>query len=230
MIANNNVIDVSNLSFSYHGKTVLKDVSFKVPKNSVVALVGPNGAGKTTLMRCIVGLHAPISGTVRVNGIDVFENPRAVHRKIGYLSDFFGVYEQLTVKQCLLHAAGSQNIPADIRQKRMLDVAGKLDLLDRLDEKSYGLSRGYRQRLGIGLAIMHKPEILILDEPASGMDPEARINLSELIRDLKNDGLTILVSSHILAELKIIVPICWLFGMVLYGIMFTMRQSRKTRL
>lgn len=196
------MIDVNNLSFAYQGKTVLTDVSFQVRKNAVVALVGPNGAGKTTLMRCIAGLHTPIAGKVFVNNTDVFDNPRAIHRKLGYLSDFFGLYEQLTIKQCLLHAAGCQNIPKAKRKERVNEIAKQLGLTERMDEKASGLSRGYRQRLGIGLAIIHQPEILILDEPASGMDPEARIELSQLMNTLKNQGMTILVSSHILAELE----------------------------
>lgn len=196
------MIDVKGLSFAYQEKTVLSDVSFQVRKNAVVALVGPNGAGKTTLMRCIAGLHAPITGKVYVNNIDVFDNPRAVHRKLGYLSDFFGLYEQLTIKQCLLHAAGCQNIPKERQTDRVNQVAQQLGLVNRMNEKASSLSRGYRQRLGIGLAIIHQPEILILDEPASGMDPEARIELSQLMNLLKKQGMTILVSSHILAELE----------------------------
>lgn len=196
------MIDVSDLTFEYDGKTVLRDVSFQIAKNSVVALVGPNGAGKTTLMRCLIGLHKPVSGNILMNGIDVLENPRGVHRCTGYLSDFFGLYDSLTVRQCLLYMAWCQNIPKERGMERVEEVAKLTGLTDYLDKKAGTLSRGYRQRVGVSLAIIHNPQILILDEPASGMDPEARIKLSELMLDLKAHGMTILVSSHILAELE----------------------------
>ncbi len=196
------MIEVSGVSFAYQGKTVLHDVSFSVKENSVVALVGPNGAGKTTLMRCLAGLHTPLSGDIRMNEFDVLENPRAVHQCTGYLSDFFGLYDNLTVKQCLLNMAWSQKLPKEHIQRRITEVAEQTELTDFLDKKAGTLSRGYRQRLGVALAIIHKPKILLLDEPASGMDPEARIKLSELMQTLKNEGMTIIVSSHILAELE----------------------------
>lgn len=196
------MIDVSHLTFAYDGKTVLHDVSFSIAKNSVVALVGPNGAGKTTLMRCLVGLHEPLAGSIRMNGVDVLENPRGVRRVTGYLSDFFGLYDALTVRQCLLHMALCQQIPKAQAMARVEEIAALVGVVDYLDKSAATLSRGYRQRVGVGLAIIHRPQILILDEPASGMDPEARVGLSRLMLDLRAQGMTILVSSHILAELE----------------------------
>lgn len=196
------MINVSNLSFEYGGKTVLHDVSFNISQNSVVALVGPNGAGKTTLMRCMAVLHTPVSGVIQIDNINSLENPRAVHRCTGYLSDFFGLYDALTVRQSLLNMAWCQKIPQNKVGRRIDDVANDTGLTEHLDKKAGTLSRGYRQRLGVALAIIHKPKILLLDEPASGMDPEARIQLSELMLSLKAQGMTIVVSSHILAELE----------------------------
>ncbi len=196
------LITVSNLSFEYDGKTVLHDVSFEVAENSVVALVGPNGAGKTTLMRCLSALHVPVSGRIKIDGIDALENPREVHRRTGYLSDFFGLYDGLTVRQSLAHMAGCQYIPSKEINARVDEVMKLTGLTSYADSLCSTLSRGYRQRVGVGLAIIHMPKVLILDEPASGMDPEARIALSELIRDLQAQGMTIIVSSHILAELE----------------------------
>lgn len=196
------MIEVSGLCFEYAGKQVLHDVSFSIEKNSVVALVGPNGAGKTTLMRCLAALHLPVSGQVFINGTDTQENPRAVHRQTGYLSDFFGLYDKLTVRQCLLHIAGCQNMNRVQAKARIEEVMYDTGLQGYLDHQAGTLSRGYRQRLGVAMAIIHRPKFLILDEPASGMDPEARVELSKLIARLKAQGMTIMVSSHILAELE----------------------------
>lgn len=196
------IIDVAGLNFDYPGKRVLHDVSFKIAPGSVTALVGPNGAGKTTLLRCIVGLDRPHSGSIHIGGVDVEEDPRAVHRQIGYLSDFFGLYNDLTVRQCLAYMAWSQKVPKDKVAARVDEVAKEVLIDNMLDRKAAVLSRGYRQRLGIGLALIHNPQIVILDEPASGMDPEARIQLSRLVRRLKAQNKTLIVSSHILNELE----------------------------
>jgi len=196
------MIEVSNLCFEYAGKQVLHDVSFSVKENSVVALVGPNGAGKTTLMRCLAALHLPMSGQVSINGVDTQENPRQVHRWTGYLSDFFGLYDKLTVRQCLQHMAGCQNMNSVTAKERIEQVISDTGLEGYVEQRAGTLSRGYRQRLGVAMAVIHKPKFLILDEPASGMDPEARVELSALIARLKAQGMTIMVSSHILAELE----------------------------
>lgn len=196
------MIEVSNLCFEYAGKQVLHDVSFSVKENSVVALVGPNGAGKTTLMRCLAALHTPLSGQVVIDGANTLDFPREVHRKIGYLSDFFGLYDQLTVRQCLMHMAGCQGVAREKMLQRLEEVCADTGLEGMMDNPAHTLSRGYRQRLGIGMALIHSPKFLILDEPASGMDPEARVALSSLIARLKAQGMTMIISSHILAELE----------------------------
>lgn len=196
------IISVRNLSFEYNGKKALENVSFDIPEGSVTALVGPNGAGKTTLLRCLVGLEKPVAGAITVAGTDVIDDPRGAHRSIGYLSDFFGLYDTLTVRQCLTYMAWCQKIaPSDINP-RISALAAKLKLTEKLDELAGTLSRGNRQRLGIALALVHNPKILILDEPASGMDPEARARLSHMMLDLKAQGKTLIVSSHILNELE----------------------------
>lgn len=196
------MISVSNLAFEYEGKQVLHDVSFNIEQNSVVALVGPNGAGKTTLMRCLAALHVPVSGVIKVDGVNALENPRGVHRNIGYLSDFFGLYDRLTVRQSLVHMAECQYLSAQMIPSRVDEIASITGLTEHMDVKCATLSRGYRQRVGVAMSIIHKPKFLLLDEPASGMDPEARILLSQLILELRDQGMTIMVSSHILAELE----------------------------
>ena len=196
------MIEVKNLIFEYPTKRALHDVSCEIKTGSITALVGPNGAGKTTLIRCVVGLHGPFSGQVLFDGVDVHEHPRDCHRRMAYLSDFFGVYDQLTVRQCLTYTARAYGVSGDKVRTVVEAAAERLNLTDRLREKSGALSRGLRQRLAIAQAIVHEPEFLVLDEPASGLDPEARQSLSMLLIGLRDAGMTLLVSSHILAELE----------------------------
>ena len=196
------LIRVQNLSFEYPKKRILKNINFEIQNGSVTALVGPNGAGKTTLLRCLTSLETPMTGHVFFDNIDVHENPRTAHKKMGYLSDFFGVYNNLTVKQCLTYMAWCHKIRDSNLERHITELAEEVDLTKYLDEKASTLSRGYRQRLGVGMALVHRPKCVFLDEPASGMDPEARIKFSELMLRLKERGITIIVSSHILAELE----------------------------
>ena len=195
-------ITVRNLQFEYTSKRVLKDVSFQIEAGSVTALVGPNGAGKTTLLRCMTTLETPLSGSVVIDGLDVNEPPREANRSMAYLTVSFGLYDELTVRQCLTYMAWCHQLPAAHVKARVEQVAEQVEITQYLDQKAGILSRGYRQRLGVGLALVHEPKLLLLDEPASGMDPEARIQFSNLILKLKHAGMTILVSSHILAELE----------------------------
>ena len=195
------MINISGLTFDYPGHRALSNINLTVTRGSVTAVVGPNGSGKTTLMRCIAGLEIPLEGSILVDGMDVIERPREVHRRMGYLSDFFGLYQELTVAQCLEYAAASQGLPEIEIQKAIERTAQQLQISDRLQQKSASLSRGLRQRVAIAQAIIHNPKVLLLDEPASGLDPEARSHLAALFRQLQSSGMTILVSSHILAEL-----------------------------
>ncbi|MDW5417019.1 ABC transporter ATP-binding protein [Iodobacter sp. CM08] len=196
------MIQISDLTFDYTGHRALDQLNLQVEQGSVTALVGANGAGKTTLMRCIAGLETPLAGSITVAGLDVQEQPRAVHRQMGYLSDFFGLYQDLTVAQCLEYAAASQGLAKDEIADAISSTAARLSLSDRLEQKASSLSRGLRQRVAIGQAIIHAPQVLLLDEPASGLDPEARNELAILFRQLQASGMTLLVSSHILAELE----------------------------
>jgi ABC-2 type transport system ATP-binding protein len=196
------LIQVSNLCFEYTGFRALNNVSFSIPSGSITALVGPNGAGKSTLLRCLSALELPLSGSIIVDGIDVLEQPRLSHRKIGYLSDFFGLYDRLTVRQCLHFVARAQGIPAEQCSNAIDRVSQQLNIADRLENTPIELSRGLRQRVAIAQAIIHQPKVVLLDEPASGLDPEARHSLAELFLQLKQQGMTLLISSHILAELE----------------------------
>jgi ABC-2 type transport system ATP-binding protein len=195
------MIEITNLTFDYPGHRALNDVTLTVANGSVTALVGPNGAGKTTLMRCIAGLETPLTGSITVADMDVSDRTRDVHRVMGYLSDFFGLYQDLTVARCLEYAAAAQGLPEADIPAAIERTARQLNLIDRLQQTSGSLSRGLRQRVAIGQAIIHQPKVLLLDEPASGLDPEARASLATLFRQLQADGMTLLVSSHILSEL-----------------------------
>jgi ABC-2 type transport system ATP-binding protein len=194
-------IAVSGLRFEYPGVVALDDVSFTVGRGTVTALVGPNGAGKTTLLRCVAGLDRPMLGGASVAGIDVLEEPRRAHERIGYLSDFYGLYDELTVAQCLRHAAAAHGVDEARATVAAKGAADRLEIADLLARRCGELSRGQRQRVAIGQALVHAPEVLLLDEPASGLDPEARHLLASLFKRLQSEGMTLLVSSHILAEL-----------------------------
>lgn len=196
------MISVRNLVFDYPSRRALHGVSFDVEPGSVTALVGPNGAGKTTLLRCLAALEAPTSGSVRVAGLDTLEAPRAVHRLLGFLPDFFGLYDDLTVERSLIYAARLRGVAPGDAPAAAQTAAARVQLSDRMSARAAELSRGMRQRLAIGMTIVHAPRVLLLDEPAAGLDPDARRSLSDLIRALSADGMTILVSSHILAELE----------------------------
>lgn len=196
------MIDVNSLSFEYPGVLALDNVSLSVSKGEIAALVGPNGAGKTTLLRCLAALERPVAGTILIDGIDTLENPRECHRRIGYLRDLYGLYDDLSVFKCLSHAAASHGIKKTKLDEAVSKAATRLHIQNHMDTKVGMLSRGLRQRVAIAQAIVHEPKLLILDEPASGLDPEARHTLSELFIALSSQGMTLIVSSHILTELE----------------------------
>lgn len=196
------MIEVSGVVYDYPSSRALSGVSFSVERGAVLALVGPNGAGKTTLLRCIAALDAPTEGAITVAGLDTQADPRGVHAALGYLPDFFGVYEELSVRRCLAYAARSRGVAEADAARAAEEAAARVQLSDRMNARAGELSRGLRQRLAIAQTIVHKPKALLLDEPAAGLDPEARRSLSDLILRLSGEGMTIVVSSHILAELE----------------------------
>ena len=159
---------VEGLTFDYDTKRAIDGVSFAIEAGSVTALVGPNGAGKTTLLRCLAGLEQPVAGTIRIAGLDVLEFPRGAHRKLGFLQDFFGVYDALTVERNLLYAAAAQGMARDRLVSSVIRAAEAVGIADRLTQLAGELSRGLRQRLAIARTLVHEPALLLLDEPAAG--------------------------------------------------------------
>jgi ABC-2 type transport system ATP-binding protein len=196
------MIQAEHLIFDYPGHRALDDVSFTIAPQTITALVGPNGAGKTTLLRCLVALDRPGAGRVLLEELDVHEAPREAHKRMAFLPDFFGVYDDLTVRQCLSHRARAHDVPRERRAAAVERAAERLGIADRMKDYAGTLSRGLKQRLAIAQAIIHEPRVALLDEPAAGLDPEARYSLAAVFRELRNDGMTLIVSSHILAELE----------------------------
>ena len=196
------IVAAEDLVYDYPGARALDRVSFAIAPGTITALVGPNGAGKTTLLRCLAVLDRPASGRIWLDGLDVSGHPRESHRKLGYLSDFYGLYDELTVRQCLSYHAAIHDLAPAEQAAAAARTAARMSLGELMERRASQLSRGQRQRLAIAQAIIHDPELLLLDEPAAGLDPEARWNLSSLISDLAKGGMTLVVSSHILSELE----------------------------
>ncbi|MDR3222061.1 MAG: ABC transporter ATP-binding protein [Candidatus Accumulibacter sp.] len=196
------MIRVEHVIYDYPGHRALDDVSFALPPASVTALVGPNGAGKTTLLRNLAALDEPMSGSIVIDGLDVRKQARQAHRLMGYLPDHFGLYQDLSARRCLMYAAYARGLDEDAARAAAEWAARQVDLLPQLEMRAGTLSRGQRQRLALAQAIAHRPRVLLLDEPASGLDPQARAALSSLMKSLAADGMTLLISSHILAELE----------------------------
>ncbi|MGD6831647.1 ATP-binding cassette domain-containing protein [Sutcliffiella halmapala] len=195
------MIETVNLTKKYGKFTALDSLNLKVEKGTVFGFVGHNGAGKSTTFSILSTLLAPTSGTAYVNGYDVTENPKMVRKFIGYMPDFFGVYDQFRADEYLDFYGASYGIPYEERQKLIPQLLELVNLTDKRDAYIDVLSRGMKQRLCLARALIHDPEVLILDEPASGLDPRARIEMREILRELKHMGKTIMISSHILPEL-----------------------------
>jgi ABC-2 type transport system ATP-binding protein len=196
------VIEVQALHKRYGDQVAVDDVTFSVPPGEIFGFVGPNGAGKTSTIRILASLMAPDGGMARVAGISVDSDPEGVREVVGYMPDFFGVYDRLTTEEYLEFYAACHAVPRRRRRRVAHDLLELVDLGGRAGQQVDALSRGLKQRLCLARALVHDPQVLLLDEPASGLDPRARVEMRELIRELRRMGKTILVSSHILPELE----------------------------
>ncbi len=208
------MIEIRNLCMQFGNLMAVAGLNLSIKPGDIFGFVGPNGAGKTTTMRILVTLLKPTSGQAFIGGLDVSRSGRAVRRMVGYMPDFMGVYDDLKVFEYLEFFAAAFGIDYG---KRKDIVEGVLELTDLQSKKAAlvdSLSRGMQQRLGLARVLIHDPKVLILDEPASGLDPRARIEIRELLRELKRMGKTIMISSHILSELE---EICDQIGIIEQG-------------
>jgi ABC-2 type transport system ATP-binding protein len=195
------MIETRYLTKVYRDLTALDKLSLTVDKGDIYGFIGPNGAGKTTTMKILATLLRPTSGQAYVCGFSVNGQAKHIRRKIGYVPDFFGVYEDMTVTEYLEFFASLYGINGKDRQRVISDVLDLTDLRYKENAQVDSLSRGMQQRLGLARVLLHDPEVLLLDEPASGLDPRARVEIRELLKELRSMGKTILISSHILSEL-----------------------------
>jgi len=193
------LIEAISLAKHYGSLVAIQDVSFTVEKGEIVGFLGPNAAGKTTTMRILTGYMPPTSGTARIAGFDVVEQPLEVRRRIGYLPENVPLYEDMTVRDYLSYMGTLRGVPRRDLSRRVAEVMDAVKLDDCADTLIFKLSKGYRQRVGLAQALVHRPEVLILDEPTVGLDPGQVIEVRQLIKSLGGQH-TVILSTHILSE------------------------------
>lgn len=210
------MLAIRGLGKRYGKKIALEDLTLTLERGDVYGLIGPNGAGKTTTFKIVATIMRQSEGTVELDGIPLGDKKRLneVRRKIGYMPDSFGVYEDMTVEEYLTFFAAAYDIENPKRQQLVGDVLALVDLDVKKDALIDALSRGMQQRLGLARTLIHDPDLLILDEPASGLDPRARVEIRSLLMELQRMGKTILISSHILADIG---EICNRIGIIEQG-------------
>jgi ABC-2 type transport system ATP-binding protein len=211
-------VEVDTMSVWYGKSSAVRDFSMHVPHGSVYGLLGPSGAGKSTAIRVLATLQQPDTGTVLIDGIDTRVDPAAARERIGYLPDFSGVYEGLTVGEYLDFYGAIYAVPPRRRRQMTDELLELIGLTDRRDRSVKTLSRGMKQKLGLARCLVHDPQILLLDEPASGMDLQSRLDLRDMLRELARLHKTIVISSHMLAELA---EVCTHLGVMRTGELIT---------
>ncbi len=208
------MIEIRGLTKKYGELFAIKDIHLELAKGDVFGFIGPNGAGKTTTMRILATLLNPTWGEAYVAGHSIYTQPKEIRRLIGYMPDFFGVYDDMKVIEYLEFFAAAYRIRGPERRKICEGVLELVDLTYKREALVTSLSRGMTQRLGLARVLLHDPQVLLLDEPASGLDPRARIEIRGLLKELRSMGKTIMVSSHILPELA---DICNKIGIIEKG-------------
>ena len=196
------IVRTQGLVKRYDRTIAVAGIDLAVERGEIFGLVGPNGAGKTTTLRILATLLRPSAGSAEIDGWSVTRNPDEVRRVLGFMPDAFGVYDDMKVWEYLDFFARCYGLPAAGRRRMIADLLDLVDLGDKRDAYVQTLSRGMQQRLCLAHALVHDPQVLLLDEPASGLDPRARVELRELLRELRSMGKTIVISSHILPELE----------------------------
>lgn len=205
------MLSIKNLCKTYGKLQAVTDLNLEVPEGEIFGFVGPNGAGKTTTMKIMCGLLKATSGEITLDGEDIIKNSKKIKEKIGYMPDFFGVYDDLKVNEYLEFYASIYNIKGEVRKKIIDDLLELVELGHKREAYVDSLSRGMKQRLCLARCLVHNPRLLVLDEPASGMDPRARVEMKEILKNLKSMGKTIIISSHILPELS---ELCTSIGII----------------
>ena len=195
------IIETKQLTKRYNSFEALKGIDLVIEEGDIYGFIGPNGAGKTTTIRILSTLLEPTSGQAFVDGISVMDDPYAIKKVVGYMPDSFGVYDGMRLREYLDFFGAAYKIPAKKRRAIIEDVLELTDLTGRADDYVSAFSRGMKQRCCLAKTLIHDPKVLLLDEPASGLDPRARIEIRELLKTLRDMGKTILISSHILSEL-----------------------------
>lgn len=208
------MLEINNLCKSYGKFQALNNLNLQITKGEVFGFVGPNGAGKTTTMKIISGLLKATSGEAYVDGVNALTDSSALKRKIGYMPDFFGVYDNLKALEYMEFYASMYGMVGTAARQTSKELMDLVNLSDKEDSYVDGLSRGMKQRLCLARSLVHNPELLILDEPASGLDPRARFEMKEILKNLGEMGKTIMISSHILPELA---QMCTTIGVMEHG-------------
>jgi len=195
------MIETHDLKKVYNGFVALKGINLTIEAQDIYGFIGPNGAGKTTTIRILSTLLEPTAGQALVDGMDVMKSPYEIKKIVGYMPDSFGVYDGMRLREYLDFFGAAYKIPSKKRKAIIDDVLQLTDLTPRADDYVSAFSRGMKQRCCLAKTLIHDPKVLLLDEPASGLDPRARIEIRELLKTLRDMGKTILISSHILSEL-----------------------------
>ena len=197
------ILEVLELTKIFNGKIAVNSITFNIPENLFVTILGPNGAGKTTLLNMIVGILPPTKGKIIIKGLDVWKNLDKVRKFIGFVPQEEGIWRDLTVYENLMNIANYYGLPSREAKRRVLKILDLLNLKDYKNKIASKLSGGYKKRLSIAMALVHDPEILIMDEPTTGLDPSIRYEFLNFIKNLTKEGKTILMSTHIVEEAEI---------------------------
>jgi len=196
------VLEVSGLRKEFGTLVAVDNASFKMEQGQIMGLIGPNGAGKTTLLRMLATVLRPTIGSIKILGYDSATEYLRIRKHIGYLPDFFNLYNELTLRECLEFFGRAYGVDNKILPRRIDDALRFVELEEKRNDFVRHLSRGMVQRMGVGVLLVHQPDVFLLDEPASGLDPKARIQLREILKKLAGEGKTVIISSHILTELS----------------------------
>lgn len=205
------MLEIKNIVKSYGRHKALSNLCLKIPAGALYGLVGPNGAGKTTAMKIISGIIYPYSGNIFFNNINIFEDRKALKEIVGYVPDVLGIYDDMTVFEYMLFFAAAYGFTGYVARKKSEILLEQVGMTEKKDFYLNELSRGMQQKLCVARALIHDPELIIMDEPASGLDPRARYELKELLQELNAGGKTVILSSHILSEVS---EICTDIGII----------------